>query len=110
MGKESLAKLLKSWENHAQTANLKSQVHVQLFQTDQVRIKALAHTYKMSEEDVLCSLIHEALNELEAKMPYIPGDKVIRVEDGEEIYEDVGPMPDYLEAQKKVQTHLEKAS
>ena len=110
MGKESLAKLLKSWENHAQTVNLKSQVPVHLLETDQIRIKALAQTYKMSEEEVLSSLIHEALNELEAKMPYVQGDKVIRIEDGEEIYEDVGPMPDYLKAQKEVQLRQNKAS
>ena len=33
-------------------------------------------------------------------MPYIQGSKVIRIEDGEEIYEDAGPMPRYLAAQK----------
>jgi len=51
---------------------------------------------------VVATLIHEALNELEAKMPYVQGNKVIRIEDGEEIYEDAGPMPRYMAEQRKL--------
>ena len=35
-------------------------------------------------------------------MPYVQGDKVIRLEEGDEVYEDIGPLPRYLDAQKKV--------
>ncbi len=37
-------------------------------------------------------------------MPYIAGDKVIRVEESAEVYEDVGPMARYLEAQEHLKT------
>ncbi len=35
-------------------------------------------------------------------MPYVPGTTVIRVEDGDEVYEDVGPLPRYLNTQKQL--------
>ena len=50
--------------------------------------------------------MHQALNTLEEQMPYIAGDKVIRVEEGEEVYEDVGPMPRYLAAKRSLADEL----
>jgi len=100
MGKESLSRLLLSWETHASKADDLTEMPISLYKSDIIRITALSHIYKLPEYEVIASLLHEALNELEATMPYIEGDKVIRVEDGEEIYEDIGPMPKYLEAQK----------
>ncbi len=53
--------------------------------------------YSLSEADVTAGLMHQAILEVEEKMPYVPGTKVIRVEEGSEVYEDVGPMARYLE-------------
>ena len=102
MGSQSLAKLLETWEHHASKESQKTEITLPIFQSDAIRLAALSEVYKLSEEDVISTLLHEALNELEAKMPYIPGKKVIRVEDGEEIFEDTGPMPQYLAAQKSL--------
>lgn len=102
MGNQSLTKLLNEWENRARKVNGRSEETLAIYQADAIKLKALASMYNLSMDDVVASLIHEALNELEAKMPYVPGNKVIRIEDGEEIYEDAGPMPRYLAEQKKL--------
>jgi len=102
MGNESLSKLLNEWEGRARKVNGRKEEQLSIYQSDSLKLEALASMYKLSKDDVVATLIHEALNELEAKMPYIPGNKVIRIEDGEEIYEDTGPMPRYLAEQKKL--------
>lgn len=102
MGNQSLSKLLDTWQSHATKANQKSPLTIPIFQNDHIRLHALAEVYKLPLDEVIATLIHESLNELEARMPYIQGDKVIRVEDGENIYADAGPMPAYLEAQNRL--------
>ena len=102
MGKQSLSKLLDQWENRARQVNSRQQETLSIYKGDAVKLEALAHMYKLSKDDVVATLLHEALNELEAKMPYVQGNKVIRIEDGEEVYEDTGPMPRYLAEQEKL--------
>jgi len=44
------------------------------------------------------------LDELEAAMPYIPGERVIREDDhGHPVYEDTGPTPRFLELARQHQ-------
>ncbi len=102
MGNESLSKLLNKWEGRARMVSTRQDETLSIYRDDSVKLEALARMYELPKEDVVATLLHEALNELEAKMPYIQGSKVIRIEDGEEIYEDAGPMPRYLAEQKKV--------
>lgn len=102
MGNESLSRLLDEWETRARKVKGRKEETLSIYQGDGVKLEALARMYQLSKDDVVATLIHEALNELEAKMPYIPGNKVIRIEDGEEIYEDAGPMPRYLAEQRKL--------
>lgn len=102
MGNESLSRLLNEWENRARKVNGRKEETLAIYQGDDIKLEALARMYQLSKDDVVATLIHEALNELEAKMPYVPGNKVIRIEDGEEIYEDAGPMPRYMAEQRKL--------
>lgn len=102
MGNESLSKLLHDWEKRARGIKGRQLESLAINKSDSIKLEALAHMYGLSKDDVVSTLIHEALHELEAKMPYIPGSKVIRIEDGEEIYEDAGPMPRYIAEQKKL--------
>lgn len=108
MSESAFAALLEQWELHASREEGKVECQTSLFESDVVRIAALAELYHMRFEDVVSSLIHQALHEVETKMPYVPGDKVIRVEEGEEIYEDIGPMPRYLEIQRRLRDSEEK--
>src|SRR5690606_34889748 len=73
---------------------------ISLFENDDVKLRALSAMYSLPVEEITASLLHQALLELEEKMPYVAGERVIRVEEGANIYEDVGPMARYLEAQK----------
>lgn len=102
MGNESLSRLLDEWEGRARKVNGRKQESLSIYKSDVIKLEALAKMYQLPLDDVVATLVHEALNELEAKMPYVQGTKVIRIEDGEEIYEDAGPMPRYLAEQKKL--------
>jgi len=63
---------------------------------DLVRLEALSQLYKLPMEELSAALMTEILKQVEARIPYKPGPKVIRVEDEEPIYEDIGDMPRYL--------------
>ena len=102
MSNENLTDLLSQWEKRARKVNSRQDETLSIYKGDSIKLEALASMYKLSKDDVVATLIHEALQELEAKMPYVQGNKVIRIEDGEEIYEDAGPMPRYLAEQKKL--------
>ena len=102
MGNQNLTDLLDQWESRARKVNSRQDETLSIYKGDSIKLEALARMYKLSKDDVVATLIHEALKELEAKMPYVQGSKVIRIEDGEEVYEDAGPMPRYLAEQKKL--------
>lgn len=102
MAISSFSSLLQTWEKNAQKDVGKLTRQVSLYESDDVKIRALAAMYSLPVEEITASLIHQAIVELEEKMPYVAGDKVIRVEEGADIYEDVGPMARYLEAQAKL--------
>jgi len=79
-----------------------TEVSITLKTADLVKIRAFAEVYGLPESEITVSLLEAAIKEAEQAMPYIRGDKVIRVEDGEEIYEDVGKTPAYVKAEQKI--------
>ena len=98
----TFSSLLEIWEKSAQQNTGKVTREVSVYETDDVKVRALAAMYSLPVEEITASLIHQAIIELEEKMPYVAGQKVIRVEEGSDIYEDVGPMARYLEAQARL--------
>ncbi len=94
--------LLEQWEQAAHKKADMIDRQVSLFARDELKLRALAEMYGLSVEEVTASLLHQALLELEEKMPYVPGERVIRVEEGANVYEDVGPMARYLEIQGRL--------
>lgn len=102
MSLSSFNALLESWDKHAEQQQGKVRQEISLFAEDRIKLKALAEVYQLPLDDVVASLIHLALFEIEEKMPYVAGSRVIRIEEGANIYEDVGPMAKYLEAQKRI--------
>jgi hypothetical protein len=98
---ESLIKtMLDAWEQ--QSASVREQVttEVVLNLEDLDRMRALAETYRLPVNDLLANLINTALREVEVQMPY---SKVIRTEEGEPVYEDIGRMPSYLAAKARIE-------
>lgn len=105
-GQKGFSQLLKSWERRStENADLITS-SIAMHKPDQIKLRALSDLYKLPEGEISGHLLHHALEALESEMPYIPGSKVIRVEEGNEIYEDIGPLPRYLEAQKKLRKHM----
>ena len=92
--------LMTDWQDRviddAELESLSMRIHTR----DMVKLEALAGLYRLPVDEVARELLNRALLSIEAEMPYVPGPKVIRVEeDGDEVYEDIGPMPRYLELQ-----------
>jgi hypothetical protein len=73
------------------------------------RISALAEMYPpRTEAELISDLVAAALDELQAALPYVPGNKVIAEDDrGDPIYEDVGPTPRFIALQGKYRQALE---
>ena len=91
--------LLDTWKNQHAADLANERFSIRLPCDDLARVKALAALFPGVKEEALVSdLLNTALDEIEAAMPYVPGDKVIREDEfGDPIYEDVGLTPRFLE-------------
>jgi predicted DNA-binding protein len=99
----TLKDVLRNWQKNADSIVSSTTLECCIKANDMVRVEALARTFKKDKQTVVEDLIHAALNELESSIPYIAGEHVIRVEDGDPIYEDIGIMPEYLQNKRKIE-------
>lgn len=92
-----ICNLLERWGAVRGAVTPSQSVSLYLPPRDVARLKALAALYPAhSAQDILADLVHAALDELEAAMPYVPGKRVLALDDqGDPIYEDLGPTPQY---------------
>ncbi|MOA39669.1 hypothetical protein D3C78_1614690 [compost metagenome] len=62
------------------------------------RLAAIAEMYpKRQPEELLGELLGAALEELETSFPYVKGSQVVATdEEGDPLYEDIGPTPRFL--------------
>lgn len=97
--------LLDELERRAHQVANEREVTLKIDQEDLIRLQALAEVYGLSTDEVGANLLHRTLLAVEEKLPYRPGPGIIRVEDDEPVYEDIGPTPRYLEVKRR----LEKA-
>ena len=91
------------WNQH-ETSPLSAEAFTLKLPVDDVaRIEALAMMFPhRGTEGIITDLLSAAVTELEERLPYIEGTKVIaHDEEGNPIYEDVGPTPRYLELLQK---------
>lgn len=105
MANVHVSRLLEELEHKAHHKATLTDVTFPISTEDLIRIEALASVFDMDKHELITSLLHTILQEVETSMPYRQGTKVIRIEDGEPIYEDVGLTPRYLAIKRK----LEKA-
>ena len=98
--------LLSQWQKSSEKEVRDQELVVQLTRQEKAKIAALGEMFPgKSETDIVLDLLRAALNELEATMPYVPGPRVVSEdEEGDPVYEDIGPMPRYRELTRK---HLE---
>lgn len=102
MTNSTFTELLKDWQDRREQRQHKVIRSISLFDTDVVKVKALAAVFGLSEQEILASIIRHGLFELESKIPYEKGAKVIRVEEGDAVYEDVGIMPRYIDKIREI--------
>jgi hypothetical protein len=99
--------LLSMWESSAKGVLTAEQFSVRLPVDDAAKIRALAEMYPhRSIEDIITDLLSAALVELESSLPYQRGERVVALdEEGDPLYEDVGPTPRFLGL---IEKHLSK--
>ena len=95
--------LLAEWQKAGNKEEQDQEFLVKLTRQEKAKIVALTEMFPgKSETEIVMDLIRAALLELEATMPYVPGPRVVSEdEQGDPIYEDIGPMPRYRELTRK---------
>jgi hypothetical protein len=95
----SFKELLDSWRATAAAPRSARSYAVRLPLDDAAQLAALADMFPgRTAEQLLTELLSAALKELAAAMPYVAGQKVIATdEQGDPLYEDVGPTPRFMQ-------------
>lgn len=112
----SFKKLLEGWRESAAAPRTAAEYAVRLPVDDAARLRALADMFPgRSTEQLITDLLGTALQEIAAAMPYVAGQKVISTDDqGDPVYEDVGPTPRFMELarrhRRKLEAELKKAA
>jgi hypothetical protein len=108
MSNVSFKELLESWREHAAAPRTAGTWTVRLPLDDAARLAALADMFPgRSPEQLITELLGKALKELVAAMPYVAGKQVISTdEQGDPVYEDVGPTPRFMALARRHYTAL----
>jgi len=101
--------LLESWQQGATGERTATEYAVRLPIDDAARLHALAEMFPgRTREQLITDLLSVALQEVAAAMPYAPGKKVISAdEQGDPVFEDIGPTPRFMELARKHRKRLE---
>ena len=93
-----IRELAQHWEENAKGRLTKTRYAIHLDMESAARLSALTEMYpKHHPEELLGELIGAALEELETSFPYVKGQHVVATdEEGDPLYEDVGPTPRFL--------------
>lgn len=93
-----IRELAKHWEENAKGQLTKTRYAIHLDMESAARLSALTEMYpKHHPEELLGELIGAALEELETSFPYVKGQHVVATdEEGDPLYEDIGPTPRFL--------------
>lgn len=104
-----IRELAKHWEQTAKGRLTKTGYAIHLDVEAAARLAAIAEMYpKRTPEELLGELLGAALEELEESFPYVQGQHVVATdEEGDPLYEDVGPTPRFLALSRR---HLEDLS
>ncbi|MDE3736269.1 MULTISPECIES: pilin assembly protein [Pseudomonas] len=93
-----IRELARHWEQNAKGRLTRSEYSIHLDLESAARLAALSEMYpKRSVEELIGELVGAALEELEASFPYVRGSQVVATdEQGDPLYEDIGPTPRFL--------------
>ncbi|UVE16732.1 pilin assembly protein [Pseudomonas sp. LS44] len=98
-----IRELVRHWEQNAKGRLTRNSYQLHLDLEAAARLAALAEMYpKRSAEELLSELLSAALEELESGLPYVKGTQVVATdEEGDPLYEDIGPTPRFLALARK---------
>jgi hypothetical protein len=101
--------LLDHWRKDAIAPKTAKEYAVRLNLDDAARLQALAALFPGRPlEEFITDLLHAALDEVAAAMPYEPGPTVISRDDhGDPVYEDVGLTPRFVELTRRFKKNLD---
>jgi hypothetical protein len=93
-----IRELAQHWEENAKGRLTQTGYTIHLDVEAAARLAAITEMYpKRQPEELLGELIGAALEELEKSFPYVKGSTVVATdEEGDPLYEDVGPTPRFL--------------
>jgi hypothetical protein len=103
--------LLESWRGSAAAPRTAKAYAVRLPVDEAAQLEALAEMFPgRAPEQLISELLGVALKEVAAAMPYVAGARVISTdEQGDPVYEDVGPTPRFMELARNHRRELEAA-
>jgi len=95
----SFKELLDSWRATASAPRTARTFAVHLPLEEAAQLAALADMFPgRTAEQLITELLGAALKALAAAMPYVPGERIVSSdEQGDPIYEDVGPTPRFMQ-------------
>ena len=105
----SFKQLLDSWRESAAAPRTARTYAVHLALDDAAQLAALAEMFPgRAPEQLISELLGQALKAVAAAMPYVPGQRVISTdEQGDPVYEDVGPTPRFMQLTRDHRRALE---
>lgn len=105
----SFKKLLENWRETAAASRTVTEYSVRLPVDEAAQLHALVEMFPgRTTEQLITDLLGAALQEVATAMPYIAGQRVISTdEQGDPVYEDVGPTPRFMELARKNRKQLE---
>ena len=105
----TLNDLATEWEREAAGGLAPEEYRVRLPIEDAARIHALADMYpRRTLEQIVTDLLSASLHDLERKLPYVAGPRVIAEdEQGDPIFEDIGPTPRFLRLSREHRRRLD---
>ncbi len=101
--------LLDAWAAQQEPTRTSETYEVHLATEDAAKVHAFAELFPgVDRERVITDLLSAALEQVEAAIPYVPGDRVIREDEfGDPVYEDKGLTPEFLDLVRKYRKQLE---
>ena len=101
--------LLDRWKKDPPPVRTAREYAVRLPLEDAARLHALVELFPgCTLEDIVTDLLHAALDEIAAAMPYEPGPKIISRDDhGDPVYEDIGMTRRFVELTRKLKKTLD---
>ena len=109
---QSYRHLLTKWQQIGLGELTNRPYAIRLSTKDQHKLDQLCQRFpRLSKDEIIRDLLSTALRDLEASLPYQPGNKVIALDEwGDEIYEDCGLTPKLLKLTKEHQAELRRQS